>query len=213
MIDLNYLKKAYSEVSTDNLIDFYRMKQESFIPQAASVIKDELEIRGVNINGIWEKDISKSVSTEFFINNAIDCNITKNMRVIGYLYFTSRGIYFFHIRCINPALFMYFGLLGIAINEIIYNLFNKKEDIEEKINNIPPHLLARNVKDSIIVDIENVDLIVYGKYGGMRVVDKNKNITEFGFDKNKVPMLENWVNAHGIKHEINEGFYGIIYFT
>jgi hypothetical protein len=213
MVDLNYLKQAYSEAPTDRLIEFLFVKPEDLIPDALSVIKEELEKRGVEINRLWEREILKSGSIESIINNAIDLNPKKKLRATGDLYLTSRGIFYIPIKYTNPALSMYFGLLGMVVDGVRNKLPAEEVDTLKDSKNIPVSLLARYVKDSYEENIENVQSVMYGKTGGVRTVNKDGEIREFGFDQKNVFMLETWINAHGIKHEVRERFLGLTYLT
>ena len=213
MIDLNYMKKAYSDFNTDKLIELFLVKTEDLIPEALSVIKEEFEKRGVEINRIWEEESLKSGSTEFLINNAIHVNAGEKVKIMGDLYLTSKGIYFIPVKYTDPVLFMYLGTLAMPANAIKNKLSLNEENIGKNRQNIIPSLLARYVKDSYEGDIGNVESIIYAKAGGLRTFNKDGEIKDFSFDRKNVSMLETWINTHGIKHEIKERFFGVMYLT
>jgi hypothetical protein len=214
MVDLNYLKRTYSGSVTKELTDIYLLKTEGLIPESIFVIKEELESRGVDIEAMYQDEILKSGSTEYLINNALDINSKNELKICGDLYLTSKGIYFIPIRSQNPGLVMYFGILGSAVDQIRSKLSAEGSTTVKNRKNVPVSLLAKYINDSHTEYINDLDSIIYGRTGGIRTVNKNRGIQEYGFfDEENVFKVENWINTHGIRHEISERCFGRIYLT
>ena len=68
MVEVDYLRKVYSELPTEKLVEYLLVRSDDLVPEALSVMKEEFEKRGGEINDLLKKEMLKSGASEFISN-------------------------------------------------------------------------------------------------------------------------------------------------
>jgi hypothetical protein len=219
MTDLDYLRKVYSNYTTDELIEYILLKTDDLVPEALSVVKEEFHKREGDINDLIKTEALKSGVNENVINEvqylAPKCGTDK---VIGNFYLTSNSIFFIPFSIAEQPIpygfFVYkLGPLGLIFDELNRKLCGKGVNTDAKDAKdikLPLNLLIRYIKHSYGKNIENIKSITYWKHGDLSIVGVDGKTAGFIFDKTKIPKIETWVSTHKIRTTIGKGFFDLI---
>ena len=211
MVDVDHLRKIYSNYSTEELIKYFLVKPDDFVPEALSVIREEYQKREGDINILIKRETLKSGVNEFVIDK-VQYFASKKGEVIGNLYLTSKGIYFiptkFRAEILPYGAFVYeLGLLGIIFDELTRKLSEQKANTTAKGRNLPLSLLTRYIEYSYGKDIENIRSMTHWKSGAICIVVADGTVTGFSFNKSNIPLIETWIFSHKIPATLGKGFF------
>jgi len=218
-LDLDHLRKIYSEYTTEELIKYILVGSDELVPKALSVIREEFQKRGGDIKTIIKKENYKSGLTEFLINDA-QYFVPAKHEVIGNLYLTSNGIYFIPTKSrttiVSGAFTLHLASLGLAPLGAVFDTIISKgltklseEKVGDKVvnKNLPLSLVTKYVTHSYQEDIKNIKSVAYFKSGDIKIVTVDLKTVPFLVDKTDIPLVETWISSHKIPFTMGKGFF------
>jgi len=220
MVDVNYLKKLYSEYSTNDLLKYILVKSEDLVPEALAVVKSEFEQRESDLRDLFRTEFKKSGSIDYkFLD-------TKHITYVpsedpradpifgdasGTLYLTSTGIYFIpiEVRVRNPSLphgllTYQLGLLGAVLEEVF---FEKQIAIDGNEEYIPLTLLTRVMDYSFGAGIKELKSTQYSNRGIIRIKTRDDRQAEIKVKKSEIPQIKLWIYSHDISSSRKKGIF------
>jgi hypothetical protein len=186
MLDKEYLKKVYSDYSTDQLVRYILFEAADFEPEALEIIKSEFEKREGDINDLIQKENSRSGNIEFKIGDVICFDLPRSGKATGNLFLTSTGIFFIPSKFkkdppVPYGAFLHsLGLIGIIFDELMLNLPAK--NLDKKKVNLPLSLLANYVEHSFGIENDKIKTIRYWQHGDINIEPIDGKSVGFVFD-------------------------------
>ena len=209
MIDREYLRKVYSDYSTDQLIRHILFEAGEFEPEALEIIKSEFVKREGDINDLIQKENIRSGNIEFKISDVRCFDLARSGKLTGNLFLTSNGIFFIPSKFKKDPPVPLGGLIGIIFAELTSNLPAK--NLNEKKINLPLSLLVNYFEHSFGIENDKIKSIRFWQNGDLDIEPIDGKSVGFALDKGKVNQLEYWLLSHNISstkgEAVSKGFF------